>query len=473
MEQLRSAGPPCRGRRRPPGPAAGEVAEPDRRHWLDAPARRRSRRWPGFGRASRCPTSSRSTGCFASRPVRRPLDAASRTRPRASMRCSPAPARWRRGSPPRTRPGPSRRSASRTVMDGARPAVPRPRRAPCSGCPQGEDLTRHARPRPAVDRLQLVRRRLPLPRRHQPRPAAAAAGPARRRRPRDLPGPPPRARPQGGRSLVEGAGPAGGERPPDQHARVPGLGGPRESRAGRVVPRPASAPTCWSSWPRSPGIPLAAIAARSARPRHARARSRRRARSLTRPGSTPRSCSTRTAWRATTCWTSSSRWAVSRRRPPRSGSQFIEHPLWRTYVFVYSEGEALLRRWLDVVPISPASGTLRPPAPGAPDAPGDRGRDRCRDLTAGWSGRLRPQRTRSAAIAPRRQGRPADPRRRSAARCSPSRPRTPFCTVMATTQSTRIPPAIAQPPSTATRDRSRPGRRDPRRPAPPDEPRAR
>jgi hypothetical protein len=30
--------------------------------------------------------------------------------------------------------------------------------------------------------------------------------------------------------------------------------------------------------------------------------------------------------------------------------QFIEHPLWRTYVFVYSEGEALLRRWLAGVP---------------------------------------------------------------------------------------------------------------------------
>jgi hypothetical protein len=30
--------------------------------------------------------------------------------------------------------------------------------------------------------------------------------------------------------------------------------------------------------------------------------------------------------------------------------QFIEHPLWRTYVFVYTEGEALLRRWLGVVP---------------------------------------------------------------------------------------------------------------------------
>jgi hypothetical protein len=30
--------------------------------------------------------------------------------------------------------------------------------------------------------------------------------------------------------------------------------------------------------------------------------------------------------------------------------EFIEHPLWRTYVFVYTEGEALLRRWLDAVP---------------------------------------------------------------------------------------------------------------------------
>jgi hypothetical protein len=30
--------------------------------------------------------------------------------------------------------------------------------------------------------------------------------------------------------------------------------------------------------------------------------------------------------------------------------EFIEHPLWRTYVFVYSEGEQLLARWLDAVP---------------------------------------------------------------------------------------------------------------------------
>jgi hypothetical protein len=30
--------------------------------------------------------------------------------------------------------------------------------------------------------------------------------------------------------------------------------------------------------------------------------------------------------------------------------EFIEHPLWRTYVFVYHEGEALLRGWLEAVP---------------------------------------------------------------------------------------------------------------------------
>lgn len=30
--------------------------------------------------------------------------------------------------------------------------------------------------------------------------------------------------------------------------------------------------------------------------------------------------------------------------------EFIEHPLWRTYVFAYHEGEGLLRRWLDAVP---------------------------------------------------------------------------------------------------------------------------
>ena len=30
--------------------------------------------------------------------------------------------------------------------------------------------------------------------------------------------------------------------------------------------------------------------------------------------------------------------------------EFIEHPLWRTYIFVYAEGEALLERWVGAVP---------------------------------------------------------------------------------------------------------------------------
>jgi hypothetical protein len=35
--------------------------------------------------------------------------------------------------------------------------------------------------------------------------------------------------------------------------------------------------------------------------------------------------------------------------PAAKRLEFIEHPLWRTYVFVYHEGEALLERWLDAV----------------------------------------------------------------------------------------------------------------------------
>jgi hypothetical protein len=43
---------------------------------------------------------------------------------------------------------------------------------------------------------------------------------------------------------------------------------------------------------------------------------------------------------------------VGRMEPARAAKrlEFIEHPLWRTYVFVYREGEALLGRWLEAVP---------------------------------------------------------------------------------------------------------------------------
>jgi hypothetical protein len=44
--------------------------------------------------------------------------------------------------------------------------------------------------------------------------------------------------------------------------------------------------------------------------------------------------------------------AVGRYAPASAAKrlEFIEHPLWRTYVFVYAEGEALLARWVDAVP---------------------------------------------------------------------------------------------------------------------------
>jgi hypothetical protein len=39
--------------------------------------------------------------------------------------------------------------------------------------------------------------------------------------------------------------------------------------------------------------------------------------------------------------------------------EFIEHSLWRTYIFVYSEGEALLGRWLEAVPEAQRSARFR------------------------------------------------------------------------------------------------------------------
>ena len=50
-------------------------------------------------------------------------------------------------------------------------------------------------------------------------------------------------------------------------------------------------------------------------------------------------------------------WAWAPHRLPGVGAnaaakrlEFIEHPLWRLYIYVYFEGEALLRRWLHQVP---------------------------------------------------------------------------------------------------------------------------
>jgi hypothetical protein len=71
---------------------------------------------------------------------------------------------------------------------------------------------------------------------------------------------------------------------------------------------------------------------------------------------------------------------VGRYAPPTAAKrlQFIEHPLWRTYVFVYAEGEALLERWVNAVPEADRAARfgrllheqLTPAAVGAVTAPG-------------------------------------------------------------------------------------------------------
>ena len=151
--------------------------------------------------------------------------------------------------------------------------------------------------------------------------------------------------------LVRDARPSRGEHPLHQHARVPPLGGPRRPRAAVRRPRRLTRSTC-SSGHLPPGR-----SPRDPRPRDRTRRGRDAGRSSgalpprsVASAATPRCCSTPTAPRAPRCSPISS--AGSSPRPERAAKrlEFIEHPLWRTYVFVYFEGERLLARWLDCVP---------------------------------------------------------------------------------------------------------------------------
>ena len=108
---------------------------------------------------------------------------------------------------------------------------------------------------------------------------------------------------------------------------------------------------------------------RRARPPNASVALAERARAARRrSAATPRSSATPTGGRTTrsspTCATS----AATRAAAAAKRLEFIEHPLWRTYVFVYAEGEALLRRWLEAVPEPRARRPVRAPAPRAADA---------------------------------------------------------------------------------------------------------
>ena len=88
-------------------------------------------------------------------------------------------------------------------------------------------------------------------------------------------------------------------------------------------------------------------------PRDGRARDRPRRRA-TDPGrgSRQRRDPAPRRWPAHARRSSTTSWTVGRYAPATAAKrlEFIEHPLWRTYVFVYAEGEALLSRWVDAVP---------------------------------------------------------------------------------------------------------------------------
>ena len=201
---------------RPQGPGRHGAASPagpaGRRRGRPARAARR-RRWPirsgGPGsavqlvalethaRALAGDRAARTSSTSRAASMRRPSDAtrpSSGPRPRAWTGSSRARARCPSGSRPGTTgmvvPG-ERLSAVIDWLVG-RHSGPVPRQL--FGLPEGESLRRVARHRPAVERLQLVRRWAPFAGRREHRPAGPSPGARRPRRPRDLSGPPPRAR---------------------------------------------------------------------------------------------------------------------------------------------------------------------------------------------------------------------------------------------------------------------------------------
>ena len=240
-----------------------EVAEPERRDWLDRPG-------PG-ARGARAGARWRAAAVHRPRrPVSRLRAAAPRRRrlSRGARRggCA-APGRGaaartagRLGSAPRD---PGRSAARRHRL--ARGAVPRPR-SPRLRPARRRGPACLARHRPAVVRLQLVRRRAALAGRRQHRPAGPRPRLHRDDRPRDLPGPPFRA-------CLEGGGPRRWARPArellaaDQHARVPDQRGPGRSRALVRRSRSTSEPTSCSSCSSGPGWRSRPIRSKRARRR--------------------------------------------------------------------------------------------------------------------------------------------------------------------------------------------------------------
>ena len=173
------------------------------------------------------------------------------------------------------------------------------------------------------------------------------------------------------------------------------------------------------------GLPVAGDPATRPRGRRAIGGARRRAARPRRPSAaTPRSCATPTAARRRGPRLPARRRRVSRRPSAAKRLEFIEHPLWRTYVFVYAEGEALLRRWVEAVPPEERAARfgrllheqLTPASILAATPTTSRRRPR-RRATSSSRGRDRPasQAIRNPAVAPRQD--------RQRSRCRGSAPR--------------------------------------------------
>ena len=238
-------------------------------------ADRPGRRAPDAGggaRRRRTPYVEHVARCFAWAPVRR--DEAVFDEAAAAIDAPPA------------RPGAARRpdrawddrfviprSRLPDVLDLAGRSVPRPRARRCSACPTARISGSGSSPAsrgPATTGTTAAAGR------------GSTSTPTSRSGPRTsihvaahetLPGPPPRACLEGGRAR-RSAGPAGGEHPPDQHARVPdqrGSGRPRPPV--RVAARRGGRP--------------ARRALRAGRTAHRRAIRPRRARPRTRPSPSP------------------------------------------------------------------------------------------------------------------------------------------------------------------------------------------
>ena len=228
MEQFRAAGPAARGRGRAARAARGRGRGARASRLARSPRSGRSRRTRRRSMASRCRTPTTSRCASASRRRATTTMAFARRSPRSdALLPGDGPRHERLAAWDRTLEIPVDRLPD--VIDWLVGAVPRPRstrlrpaRRRGPAC-----LARH---RPAVVRLQLVRRRAALAGRRQHRPAGPRPGPHHDDRPRDLPGPPSRACLEGG-GPRRWAGPARELDAADQHARMPDQRGPGRPRA--------------------------------------------------------------------------------------------------------------------------------------------------------------------------------------------------------------------------------------------------